>query len=155
MLLLLLPPPPPLLLHLILQLRNTLTDDGRGLNQPLNVTQPLNDTQWLLWSPDSPASDAVRARLMLQINQPVTLGFAAPVASAAAYAQQHALQASFLLAAPPPTLHLQTALSLGQGEGGVVSVLLRFMNVDATDALTFSLWHIIPEHACARVEETR
>ena len=81
MLLLLLPPPPPLLLHLILQLRNTLTDDGRGLNQPLNVTQPLNDTQWLLWSPDSPASDAVRARLMLQINQPVTLGFAAPVAS--------------------------------------------------------------------------
>ena len=110
----------------------------------------MNDTQWLYWSSDSPASDAQRARLMQQINQPVMLGFAAPVASAAAYAQQHVLQASFLSAPLPPSLHLQTALSLGQG-----FVLLRFMNTHATEALTFSLWHVVPEAACGRVEETR
>jgi hypothetical protein len=139
----------------ILPCRNTQTDDGRGLNEPLNVTSPLNDTQWLFWSPDSPDSDDVRTRIMQQLNQPVVLGFAEPVATAAEYAHQHALEASFLLATLPPSLHLQAAISLGKGRGGAENVLLRFMNTHASDALTFSLWHIIPEHAAALVHETR
>ncbi len=135
--------------------RNTQTDDGRGLNEPLNVTSPLDDTQWLFWSPDSPDSDDVRTRIMQQINQPVALGFAAPVASAADYARQHALQASFLLADVPPSLHLQAAISLGKGDDGQELVLLRFMNAHASETITFSLWHIIPEHVAALVHETR
>ncbi len=135
--------------------RNTQTDDGRGLNEPLNVTSPLDDTQWLFWSPDSPDSDDLRTRLIQQINQPVVLGFAAPVSTAADYAKSHALQASYLLAAPPPSLHLQAAFSLGEGDSGAGLVLLRFMNSHSSEALIFSLWHIIPEHAAALVQETR
>ena len=135
--------------------RNTQTDDGRGLNEPLNVTSPLNDTQWLFWSPDSADSDDTRGRIMQQINQPVMIGFAEPVATAAEYARVHVLQASYLLAALPPSLHLQAAVSLGNGKEGSQLVLLRFLNVHASDTITFSLWHIIPEHAVALVHETR
>jgi hypothetical protein len=142
-------------LLLTLKSRNTQTDDGRGLNEPLNVTAPLDDTQWLFWSPDSPDSDDRRTRIIQQINQPVVLGFAAPVATVSDYAKQHALQASFLLAPLPPSLHLQAAISLDKGERGAGRVLLRFMNSHASASLTFSLWHIIPEHAAALVQETR
>jgi hypothetical protein len=144
--------PLPLLMQLF---RNTQTDDGRGLNEPLNVTFPLNDTQWLFWSPDSPDFDDARTRMMQELNQPVMLGFAEPVAAAAEYAQRHALQASYLLAALPSSLHLQSAISLPMSKGGAENVLLRFMNTHASDALTFSLWHILPEHAVALVHETR
>jgi hypothetical protein len=145
----------PLLLNLISLLRNTQTDDGRGLNEPLNVTFPLSDTQWLLWSPDSPDSDDTRTRIMQQINQPVTLGFAQPVASIAQHAQHHILEDSFVLGTLPPSLHLQASIMLGQAEAQPQRLLLRFINSHSTAALTFSLWHIIPEHAVARVHETR
>jgi hypothetical protein len=144
-----------MLQFLILLSRNTQTDDGRGLNEPLNVTSPLDDTQWLFWSPDSPDSDDLRTRIIQQINQPVVIGFAAPVATVADYAKNHVLQSSFLLAALPPSLHLQAAILLGEGNKGADRVLLRFMNSHASEALTFSLWHIIPEHIAALVLETR
>jgi hypothetical protein len=71
------------------------------------------------------------------------------------YAEQHLLQASFLLAALPPSLHLQAAISLGRGRDATERLLLRFLNSHASDALTFSLWHIIPEKMVAQVHENR
>jgi|LauGreDrversion4_2_1035121.scaffolds.fasta_scaffold769262_2 hypothetical protein len=94
-------------------------------------------------------------RIIQQLNQPVGVGFAPPVATAAEYAKQHLLQASFLLAALPPSLHLQAAISLGKGRDATERLLLRFLNSHASDALTFSLWHIIPEKIVAHVHENR
>jgi hypothetical protein len=97
----------------------------------------------------------MRMRIIQQLNQPVAVGFAPPVATAAEYAEQHLLQASFLLAALPPSLHLQAAISLGRGRDATERLLLRFLNSHASDALTFSLWHIIPEKMVAQVHENR